>query len=66
MVDSKNLNNLVEVIEKVIAELKKDLSDTKDNLAETKACVKEMGRVFVKKAELQVTWTARLSKQWRR
>jgi len=53
MIDSENINNLVKVIEKVIAEVKKDLNKTKDHLAETKACVEEMGRDFVKKAELQ-------------
>jgi len=41
------------VIEKVIAEVKKDLSKTKDALAETEACVEEMGQDFVKKSELQ-------------
>jgi len=53
MADSENLNNLVEVIEKVIAEVKKDLNKTKDALTETEACVEEMGRDFVKKSELQ-------------
>jgi len=53
MVNSENLNNLVEVIEKVIAEVKKDLNETKDALTETEACVEEIGRNFVKKSELQ-------------
>jgi len=53
LVDSENLNNLVEVIEKVIAEVKKDLNETKDALSETEACMEEMGRDFVKKSELQ-------------
>jgi len=31
--------------------VKKDLDKTKDALSETEACVEEMGRDFVKKAE---------------
>jgi len=53
MVDSENLRNLVEVIETVIAGVKKDLNKTRDVLSETEACVEEMGRDFMKKAELQ-------------
>jgi len=40
------------VIETLIAEVKKDLDESKDALFETEACVEEMGRDFVKKAEL--------------
>jgi len=53
LVDSENLNNLVEVIEKVIAEVKKDLNEIKDALSEMEACMEEMGQNFVKKSELQ-------------
>jgi len=53
MVESKNLSNLVEVIEKVISEVKKDLNEAKKSLAETEACVEEMVQDFVKKSDLQ-------------
>ncbi|MBM3939104.1 MAG: hypothetical protein FJ333_10710, partial [Sphingomonadales bacterium] len=53
MVESENLKKLVDVIEKVIAEVRNDLNETKDALTETEACVEEMGQDFVKKAALQ-------------
>jgi len=53
MVDNKNFQKLCDMIETLIAEVKKDLDETKDALSETEACVEEMGQDFVKKAGLQ-------------
>jgi len=53
LVESENLKKLVDAIEKIIAEVRDDLNETKDALTETEACVEEMGRDYVKKADLQ-------------
>jgi len=52
-VESENLKRLVDAIEKIIAEVRDDLNETKNTLNVTEACVEEMGRDFVKKADLQ-------------
>jgi len=66
LVNSENLNNLVEVIEKVTAERKKDLNETKDALSETEVCVEEMGRDFVKNQSSRATYMSRLKQRWKR
>jgi len=53
MVDNENFQKLCDTIETLIAEVKKELDETKDALTVTEACVEEMGRDFVKKADLQ-------------
>jgi len=53
MVRNDNFQKLCDTIDELIEKVKKDLHKTKDALSETEACVKEMGRDFVKKAELQ-------------
>jgi len=53
LVESENLKRLVDAIEKIIAEVRDDLNETKNTLNVTEACVEEMGRDFVKKADLQ-------------
>jgi len=53
MVDNENYQKLCDMIEMLIAEVKKGLDETKDALSETEACVEEIGWDFVKKAELQ-------------
>ncbi|MBM3938837.1 MAG: hypothetical protein FJ333_09340 [Sphingomonadales bacterium] len=52
-VESENLKRLVDAIEKIIAKVRDDLNKTKDALTVTEACVEEIGRDFVKKADLQ-------------
>jgi len=53
LVESENLKRLVDTIEKIIAEVRDDLNETKNTLNVTEACVEEMGRDYVKKADLQ-------------
>jgi len=52
-VESENIKKLVDAIEKIIGEVRDNLNETKDALTETEACVEEMGRDYVKKADLQ-------------
>jgi len=53
IVGNKNFEKLVEELNGLFAELRKELDETKDVLTVTEACVEEMGRDFVKKADLQ-------------
>jgi len=53
MVGNDNFQKLCDTIDELIEKVKKDIDETKDALTETEACVEEMGRDFVKKAELQ-------------
>jgi len=62
-VDNENPTHLVDEIEKVMAEVKKELNDIKDDLAEREACVEEMGQDCVKKAELQSYLADKLRKR---
>jgi len=53
MIGNDNFKKLCETFDELLAVVKKDLDETKDALSETEACVEEMGRDFVKKADLQ-------------
>jgi len=53
LIGNKNYKKLCEGVDALIGELRKDLDETKDVLTVTEACVEEMGRDFVKKADLQ-------------
>jgi len=53
MVGNDNFQQLCETLDEIIAAVKKDLDKTKNALSETEACVEEMGRDYVKKADLQ-------------
>jgi len=53
VIGNNNFNKLCDSIDELLAEMKKELDETKDALTETEACVEEMGRDYVKKADLQ-------------
>jgi len=53
IIGNKNYQKLCEGVDALVAALRKDLDETKDVLTVTEACVEEMGRDFVKKADLQ-------------
>jgi len=53
VIGNDNFEKLCESIDELLAEMKKELDETKDALTVTEACVEEMGRDFVKKADLQ-------------
>jgi len=53
MIGNDNFKKLCETLDELLAVVKKDLDETKDALSETEACVEEMGRDYVKKADLQ-------------
>jgi len=53
VIGNANFKKLCESIDELLAEMKKELDETKDALTVTEACVEEMGRDFVKKADLQ-------------
>jgi len=53
MVGNENFKKLCDTFDALLAEVKKELDETKDALTVTEACVEEMGRDFVKKADLQ-------------
>jgi len=53
IVGNKNFKKLCEGVNTLVAQLRQDLDETKDVLTVTEACVEEMGRDFVKKADLQ-------------
>jgi len=53
MIGNDNFKKLCETFDELLAVVKKELDETKDALTVTEACVEEMGRDFVKKADLQ-------------
>jgi len=53
MIGNENFKKLCDTFDELLAEVKKELDETKDALTVTEACVEEMGRDFVKKADLQ-------------
>jgi len=53
VIGNNNFNKLCDSIDELLAEMKKELDETKDALTVTEACVEEMGRDYVKKADLQ-------------
>jgi len=53
MIGNDNFKKLCDTFDELLAVVKKELDETKDALTVTEACVEEMGRDFVKKADLQ-------------
>jgi len=53
IIGNKNYQKLCEGVDALFGELRKELDETKEVLTVTEACVEEMGRDFVKKADLQ-------------
>jgi len=53
LIGNKNFDKLCESIEMLFAAVRKEMDETKDALTITEACVEEMGRDYVKKADLQ-------------
>jgi len=53
LIGNENFNKLYESIEMLFAVVRKEMDETKDALTVTEACVEEMGRDYVRKADLQ-------------